>query len=246
MNKKHFGVLLIIMFVALVAITNVISANNQDKKFTVNLKDEEIAKLTISTDKNSIKAIVERRGQSAHIYTKSLGNNNVTVNIGDKEVLLYNNKSGDFKTPGFDLSNERTAGNVKQLNWTELKSSDASIAIQTLLAEDMKVFRAVRNYDDATETRSFELAYVVLTADESIYWLNDFSKYQITNSGKTNKNKEVFKQISFDDAGCGTECDGRLAACIRDVPASDRIECYRIADTCHSRCKPGTELPPQS
>lgn len=236
MNKKHLSIFLIFMFVAVITITNVISANNLDEKFTVSREGQEIAKLTISTDKSFIKATVEKQGQPAHIYTKSLTTNDVTVNIGDKEVLLYNNKSGNFKTPDLDVTSKGTAGNVKQLKWTELKFTEMSIAVQNLLAEDMKVFRAVRNFDKSTQTRSFELAYVILTGDESIYWLNDFGQYEIKSLNRTSKNKEVFKQVSFAQAGCGTECDSRLAACIRDVQPDQRIECYRIADGCHARC----------
>lgn len=248
MNKKHFGICMVFMVVVLVVITNVISANNLDKKFIVSREGQEIAKLTISTDKRFTKVIVERQGQAAHIYTKSLVTGDVTVDVSDKEVFSYNNKSGDFKTPNLDTLSEKTAGNVKQLKWTELKYSEMSIATQTLLTEDMKVFRAVRNFDDSTQTRSFELAYVILTADESIYWMNDFSDYKITSSSPATKSKEAFKQISFvGGAGCGEGCDSRLSACIRDVPAGDRIECYRIADTCHGRCDQAQpEEPPVS
>lgn len=189
MNKKHFSIFLIFVFVAVITITNIASANNLGEKFSVSRKGQEIAKLTISTDKSFIKATVEKQGQPAHIYTKSLATNDVTVNIGNKEVFLYNNKSGNFKAPSLDVSSQGTSGNVKQIKWTENKFSEMSIAVQNLLAEDMKVFRAVRNFDDSTQTRSFELAYVILTADESIYWLNDFSEYKVTNSSDKTKGK---------------------------------------------------------
>ncbi len=216
------------------------SAKNSDAtKYTVFKNKQELAKVSISTDRNTTQVTIERPGQSAHTYTKFIASNDISIDVGGKKFLAYNNTSGDYQLQNLKNSTyqiEDTKSNVKQLKWTENKLTLNSLAIQNQLSEDMKILRVIRNYDDSVKTRSFELAYVILTADESIYWMKDFDGYNVKTANRKVKGN-LIQPVKYSlDAGCGEGCDSRLAACIRDVPASDRIECYRIADGCHGRC----------
>ncbi len=247
MSRNSKASLFVLLLLALVIPFTISSAKTKEAiKYTVSKDSQEIAKLSVSTDRNSTKVTIERQGQSAHTYTKSIVTNDVTVNIGGKEFLVYNNTSGDFQLRNLKDSSyqiENTESNTSQLKWTKNKLTEKSLAIQNLLSDDMKIFRIVRNFDESVKTRSFELAYVILTSDESIYWSKELNGYDVKSSNRRVKNNSTqFVKTSFDGAGCGEGCDSRLASCLQNVPAGDRIECYRIADTCHGRCdKPALE-----
>lgn len=229
------------LLIALIVPFAISSAKTKDAvKYTVLKDNEETAKLSVLNDKNFTKITIERKGQTVHTYTKSIANNNITVDIGDKQFLAYNNKSGDFQLQNLENSSyqiKNTKSNVSQLKWTENKLAVNSLAVQNMLSDDMRIFRIVRNFNDKVPTRSFELAYVVLTSDESLYWTKDFDGYNVKSSDGKVKNTISFVKTSFDgDLTCKEGCDSRLAACLQSVLPDQRIECYRIADGCHGRC----------
>jgi hypothetical protein len=224
----------------LLAVTVVFTAlafgkSSQGKEFSVYQNRVEIAKVLISWDKSEIKAVIERRGQIAHIFSKSLITKDVSARIGDNNLLTYNNKSGEYKV------NSRQS-NISKLKWSEIQNFPESFDLRHTLAEDMKILRAIRAFDDSALTRSFELTYVILTADESIYW-SEQPDYIV--KGMKNATVKVGCSMLPDD--CTQGCDTRLSNCLRDVQPDQRIECYRIAESCHARCnKPALEDPPTS
>ncbi len=215
----------IFLFLVVTALfTSIASAKSgKEKVFSVYQDKTQIAKVRIFFDKNEIQTIIERNGQLDHTYMKSLATDDVKANVGDNIFFKYNNKSGDYKV-------KSKQSNVSSLKWSEIQNFAESFDLRSSLAEDMKILRAVRAYDSSVPTRSFELAYVILTADESIYW-SESSDYNVK---ETKHAKVKFGSILSD---CSQGWDTRLSNCIRDVQPDQRIECYRIADGCHARCK---------
>lgn len=248
MFKKSKVLLPISLIIALLSIFALGITNSKvNESYVVSKNGEKIAKLSIDSNKRFIKAVIQRSNQPAHTFTKSLKTNDVTVKIGDEEVLTYNNKSGDYQLQNLENSSyeiPNIKSNVSKIKWTENETTEKSLAIQNLLADDMKIFRVIRNISKSLPTRSFELAYVILTADESIYWSKEFKEYKVEKLGKTAGNS--FVKSSFVEAGWGTACDSRLAACKADVEPNQIIECYRIADDCHSRCEPAPVGTPEA
>ena len=215
------------MFLVVAALLGITAFAKSDKErvFSVYQDKTEIAKVRISSDKNEIKVIIERSGQFDHIYVKSLATGDVQANAGDNSFFKYNNKSGDYKI-------KSKQSNVSSLKWSEIQNFTESVDLKSSLVEDMKIFRAVRGYDSSAPTRSFELAYIVLTADESIFW-SENSDYRV--------NEAKIAKIKFGSrlSECTQGCDTRLSNCLRDVQPNQRIECYRIADGCYARCESG-------
>lgn len=177
-----------------------ITNNESADSFIVSKDGEKIAKLSIMSNKNYIKSTIERIGQADHTYTKSLINNNVTVKIGKEEVLVYNNTSGDFQLENLDSTGypvKNIDSNISQLKWTKNKFTNKSLAVQNLLSGDMKIFSVFRNFDNKTLTRSFELAYVILTSDESLYWSKDSEGYSVKSLDQKVKNSVSFVKTSL-------------------------------------------------
>lgn len=211
-----------LLVVTVLFTTIAFAKSGKEKVFSVYQDKAEIAKVRISVDKNEIKTTIERSGQFDHTYVKSLITNDVKANVGDNTLFNYNNKSGDYKV-------KSKQSNVSKLKWSEIQNFTESFDLRSSLAGDMKILRAVRAYDSYVPTRSFELAYVILTADESIYW-SENSYYKVRGT----KNAKVKFGSMLSD--CTQGCDNRLSNCIRDVQPEQRIECYRIADGCYARC----------
>jgi hypothetical protein len=180
MRKKLSSILLLFVFIAITATAQTTFAVGKDKTYVVNLENREVARVTLSRNKDVIKAVVSKQGQPERVYTKSLTEQQMTISVQNKVVFSYNNKSADFRAPILKNSDQLIAGNAKKSNWIENKNSPASIASQNLFSEDMKIFSAIRSFDKEASTQNFELAYVIVTSDESIYFAQNSHNYKIS------------------------------------------------------------------
>lgn len=143
------------------------SAQAQSTKYSILKNGQEAAKVSISTNDNNSIITIEKPGQVSHVYTKSFATGEVIAKVGDAEVFRRNIKSKDFTIKG----KQSKTGAVR--HGTEKPALEDSIYLKNSLSDDMKILQAVRTFDKSVKSQNFELAYVILTEDESSYWGKD-------------------------------------------------------------------------
>jgi hypothetical protein len=196
----------------------------QKRVFEVKNDKQFVATVTVTANKSTITVSVQKAGQLEHTYTKDLESGVTTAKVGNDKVFSYNDKSQT-------VVSGRINKKVTSKTWLKDVNSEYSLSIQNQLLEDMQIFNAIRLSTKCSAIRTFEISFIIATANETPYWIE----------------KPMFSVIEENpsvanlDSDCSEGCDNRLANCLRDVQPNQKIECYRIADACHARCKPSID-----
>lgn len=149
------------------------ASTNKDigRTFLIKQYDSQLAKVNIVEFSDRIEATVQRKGQETHTYTTYLKTSATDIIIADNEVLSVNSKAGRIITPESDRL-------TKDITWQQRKFNYDTVKIKELLNEDMLIFQAIRRFYANASTNTFELAYVIAAADDSIY-LSEQTNYEV-------------------------------------------------------------------
>lgn len=223
-----FFVFLIFSIFTINAFTN----KDTGRTFLIKQNDNQLAKVNIVEFPDRIEATVQRKGQAAHTYTTYLKTSTTDIIIGDKEVLSVNSKVGRIITPDSDSL-------TKNSTWEQRKLHSDTTKIKENLTEDMWIFRTVRKFYANASTNTFELAYVIAAADDSIYLSEDtdFGVKEINLNSK--KSKVSYKSTSNFDGTlgeCKSDCASIRRSCAGDPRVSDPTVCYTNESTCVTEC----------
>lgn len=114
-----------------------------------------------SVTNDVVRASVYRKGKPAHHYRRFLHLDASNVHLGERDLFTFYSKTGRIQGKDLDLKLFEETGEQRG-------SRDEVKAVRRLLEEDQFIFRAVRGFDSQADTRLAELAYVLLTYDDSI------------------------------------------------------------------------------
>lgn len=161
--KRIIQISSVFVFLSLGIFTiNAFTSKDVGRTFVIKQYDSQLAKVNIVEFPDRIEATVQRKKQDTHTYTTYLNTSSTDIIIGDKEVLSVNSKAGRIITPDSDRL-------TKDTTWQQRKFHYDTIKIKEVLNEDMLIFQAIRKFYANASTNTFELAYVVAAADDSIY-----------------------------------------------------------------------------
>lgn len=224
--------LLALLVVCLYSIS-AFAQKNSGRTFLIKQDDDVIAKVFLAKFPDRIEAVIQRQGQEMRVYKTFLGTATTVIKTGDKEILSVNAKEGRIITPD---SNKLT----KETSWKQRQFQYEALKIKEQLAKDMQIFRAIRKFDAAASTNTFELSYVIAAADDSIY-LSEATDFNIKEiDSRSGQSKTGFTKVSFTDSGSLIECKGDCSTVGRNCTADPRVPdptvCYTNESNCITEC----------
>ncbi|HEX8721724.1 MAG TPA: hypothetical protein VF736_13905 [Pyrinomonadaceae bacterium] len=175
MNKRthlHWpGVALLITLYGLLAP----AFSQETSRGRYEVSDEKGAVTTVATSasKDAVVVSLQRQGQPTHHYRAYPQAATITVQVERQTAFTYYINLGRIDVKAFRVGQGAPADasftvELSKVSGPERRQRKDIAAIRQQFESDMRVLRAVRGYDDDADVRLAELAYVVLTYDDSI------------------------------------------------------------------------------
>lgn len=160
MNKiLSFG----IAFLFLLSINSLALAQTSlVRNYKVTQGSGEDVKVETSSSRQAVTVSISRKDEPTHYYLNYPQVAVTKVQFGKRnDVFTHYINAKRVESENFSLDLNKISGNERK-NRTDIKQ------IKIKLTEDMKILRAIREFDKTADTLLAELAYVVLTYDDSI------------------------------------------------------------------------------
>lgn len=132
-----------------------------------------VATVTTSASRDAVIVSVHRQGQPTHHYRAYPQAATITVQVERQTAFTYYIRLGRVGVKSFSLGDGRPGDgsfsvDLAKVSGPERRQRSDIAAVRQRFEDDMRVLRAVRAYDISADVRLAELAYVVLTYDDSI------------------------------------------------------------------------------
>lgn len=235
----------------LIAITVVLFASQIEvvaqakiRRYEVSDKGNKLATVVTSASNQMVSVSVERKGKPVHYYRTYVQLPVTEVRIGDRQqVFSIYHKTGDIVAEDYKL-NVKFNLNIARISGVERSQRNDVKAIRKQFAQDMHILRAVRAYDATSDVELAELAYVIVTYDDSI--MNSEAPASLTvneatakNFSKTNNAKIVRAAFAIQSNtldGCMKQVDADYNDCVADKSFSDKTVCHNNRVSGRSTC----------
>lgn len=132
------------------------------RRFEISENGQRVATVMTSADNELVEVSVYRKGQPTHQYRTYVQLPVTDVRVNDRRLFSVYHKLGLIDAPNLNL-------NLKEDKGIARRARSEVIAIRNQLQKDMRLLRAVRSYDKTADVTLAELAYVILTYDDSIF-----------------------------------------------------------------------------
>ncbi|HEV2764527.1 MAG TPA: hypothetical protein VGV38_16220 [Pyrinomonadaceae bacterium] len=148
--------------------------SNDQRRYEVLRNGARLAVVTASASKDAVIVSIYRQGQAAHHYRAYPPVETITVQVGRQKIFTYyiNLERVDVKVLSAKqdarVADESFSVDLLQVSGPERRRDERIAAIRARFEEDMHILRAVRGYDKNAHVLLAELAYVVLTHDDSV------------------------------------------------------------------------------
>ena len=149
------------------------SQESARSRYEVSDEKGNVTTVATSASKDAVVVSLQRQGQPTHHYRAYPQAATITVQVERQTAFTYYIKLGRIDVKAFSLAGGRPADagftvELSRVSGPERRQRKDIAAVGRQFEADMRVLRAVRGYDEGADVRLAELAYVVLTYDDSI------------------------------------------------------------------------------
>lgn len=197
------------------------------------------AAVKTSADKDAVIVSIVRSGQATHHYRAYPQVATITVQIDRRKLFTYHINTGRIEAERFSL-------NIHQGSGTERRQRTEVAAIRGQLIEDMNILRAVRGFDKRADVLLAELAYVVLTYDDSIMDGEPPAGFAVSEREAAASGRAAgavsFVSVSArgrqSDSldGCLDTCSTHYNECQADQGVTNKTTCHNNRTSCTNTC----------
>jgi hypothetical protein len=172
--RSHLHLLAVALLVALSGLfTPALSQEIARSRYEVSDDKGRVAAVATSASNDAVVVSIHRQGQPTHHYRASPPTATITVQVERQTAFTYYINLGRVDVKSFAVVRGRPADEsftveLAKVSGPERRQRKDIAAIRERFADDMRVLRAVRGYDNSADVLLAELAYVVLTYDDSI------------------------------------------------------------------------------
>lgn len=263
MKKENFRfplkVILFSMFI-IASISTAFAQSPNTHRYQVslskNLANSDVIVETSASDK-LVSVAIQRINQPIHYFNSYPEVKVSTTRIGKKTLFTIYHKEQRIEAGQFDKKFTEVSGSARSQR-TEIAP------LRQNLEEDMQILRAVRAYDKKADVILAELAYTIVTYNDSFLNATDkealkhFNVAEIAQASEINLKKDVsrykadkaeytriYKAASLVDVGCSLsqckqEAYDRFNECKNDPAVADKTICYNNRSseiqTCYNNC----------
>lgn len=173
-RPRYLSAAAIVCLVTLSALfTPAFARQTARSQYEVSNDKGQTATVETSASKDAVIVSIYRQGQTTHHYRAYPQASTITVQVGRQTVFTYYIKLGRIDVNSFGVAQGRPGAGSFSVELAKVKGperrqrSDIE-AVRRQFEDDMHILRAVRGYDKTADVLLAELAYVVLTYDDSI------------------------------------------------------------------------------
>lgn len=235
--RTRIGVL--IALAAFVLAAPVVANATVRKQYEVTTDDGKLVKVSTSADRETVAVTVQRQGRPAHSYVTYPQAATTVVRAGQRELFKHYFDAKTLTGDNFNFQVGRDSG-------PERARHQSVVHIRRQLEDDMRVLRAVRGFEPGADVILAELAYVVLTNDDSMIDAAPPSSYVVrelarTSAGNIVRSAKVVRAALRATAFCNlteckSTCDGHYSECQADQNVSDKTVCHNNRTSCNNNC----------
>lgn len=154
-------------------LTPVFSQESAQSLYEVSDEKGNVTTVATSASKDAVVVSLHRQGQPAHHYRAYPQAATITVQVERQTAFTYYINLGRIDVKAFRVGQGVPADasftvELAKVGGPERRQRKDIAAIGQRFEADMRVLRAVRAYDPSADVNLAELAYVVLTYDDSI------------------------------------------------------------------------------
>jgi hypothetical protein len=197
------------------------------QQYAVSENNRSTATVTMEFTDELRKVSIKRNGQPEHVYRSFLSAPIFTVHAETHLIFAYYPELSRISTTEANFSLREVNNQAKRYGRDDVNS------IHGRLAADMRILRAVREYDAAF--RLFETAFVIATGDESILQGEPSPSLRVSEITQTSA-KMRKAAVLQDITTCKNDCRNTETRCLEGVPTGDRIRCYEASFKCQQNC----------
>ncbi len=145
-------------------------------------------------------------------------------------------EAGQVADESFDID-------VLKVGGTKRRQDKRISAVRNLLADDMRLLRAVRGFDPYADTVLAESAFVVLTYDNNIRYGEAPASLSVqetimstTELAKVKVMRPTTTSVQDSLNACIDRCGGNYAECQGDPNVGDKTACHTNRTSCENNC----------
>lgn len=253
MNVKLSNRRCVILTISLLALLTSSAHATAKKQYDVFRRDKKIATVATSADREAVSVFIYRQGQPAHLYRTYPQAAATVVRIGRRDLFTHYIDAKSIVADDFNFRLDETSGPVR-------RARNDVRAIAKQLEEDMLVLRAVRGFDRDADVLLAELAYVVLTYNDSIidgatppsFSVREVAPASSSNGENGNGKQRILRAAAKPSrdcklSECKSTCDGQYSECQADQGVADKTACHNNRTSCTSNCyKACASIPQES
>lgn len=218
------------------------SAQSQvNRKFSVSANGTPVVVET-SANKELVSVSIQRQNQPTHYYNAYVQIPATAVRIGRQSLFTIYHNEERIEAGGFNFT-------FSQVNGIARSQRKEIIAIRQRLADDARILRAIRAYDKDADVLLAELAYALVTYDNSILDGAPSNIFNVTEVPQTiakkGTNNATLARVALRAsvmqdslAECIEGANTRYNECQADQNVRDKSICYnnrsREIQTCYS------------
>ncbi|HEX8283842.1 MAG TPA: hypothetical protein VF588_10830 [Pyrinomonadaceae bacterium] len=150
-----------------------LSQETSRSRYEVSDDKGRVTTVATSASKDAVVVSLHREGQPTHHYRASPPTATITVQVERQTAFTYYINLGRIDVRSFAVAKGRPSDasftvELSKVSGPERRQRKDIAAVREGFVDDMRVLRAVRGYDKDADVLLAELAYVVLTYDDSI------------------------------------------------------------------------------
>jgi hypothetical protein len=238
----------LIAFAAFVCLAPVVAQATVRKQYEVNTDKGKVVRVSTAADRETVAVTIERQGGPANTYVTYPQAATTVVSTGKRVLFNHHFDAKTLAGNDFNFQIGRESG-------PERARHKSVVAIRQQLKDDMRVLSAVRGFDPDADVILAELAYVVLTYDNSMLDAappSGYSVYELarTSAGRLMRSAKVVRAslratIFCDLNECKDTCDGHYSACMADQSFTDKTPCHNNRSSCNNNCYRSCSIAPE-
>lgn len=235
--RNRIGV--IIAFAAFVCLAPAAAQATVRKQYEVTTDKGKVGRISTAADRETVAVTIERQGRQSHNYTTYPQAATTVVSAGKRVLFKHHFDAKTLAGDDFNFQIGRESG-------PERARHKSVVAVRQQLEDDMRVLRAVRGFDPDADVILAELAYVVLTYDDSMIDAAPPAGYGVyelarTGAGRLTRSAKVVTaslraRYFCTLSECKSTCDGHYSACMADQSFTDKTPCHNNRTSCNNNC----------
>jgi len=233
----------LIVFALSASLTPIFAQSSTKRILDVSEYGRPIAVVTLDRNGEVLKAYIDRNGEPVHTYGSFPAVSAWSVYIGKKKVFAYYGTTNRIETEASNFTGSAAARRGRK----------DVVELHELLADDMRILRAIRGYDHAISI--FESNFVIATGDEGIFQGEPAASLQVkerASEGATSnigfsarliKSSLTIRPCSLRQGPspgtidyCYLQCNNNRDMCLHDSKVPDHSVCYSGYTTCSGNC----------